>query len=296
MQGMFGKLLGTVLRSVAGSVPGTMEGPEETIEVELAPDEVVKIENLSGSTSVCGMATKGETSRAVVKYKKVCFGLSEEEARRVIESTKLISMRNGKEVCFRPETAPGVFLRGVTFHIWADVPSSCSVSVNASSGSIKLDGMANGIEAKTASGSVKAYNCSGLVRLSSQSGSVTLKGGKGDFRLSSTSGSVNASDVIASSLDAHCTSGSIHVSVSPKAGTAISARSVSGSVSITVPSEVAARVACKTVSGSCSVNLPCTYSIKTRNRIEGSCGDITDGTNLVNIRGEAVSGSVRIGT
>ncbi|RZU15752.1 putative adhesin [Kribbella rubisoli] len=137
------------------------------------------------------------------------------------------------------------------------VPRDLKLTVESSSGNVKLSGFAGGAEVKTSSGDIEVHDVGGPLQLESSSGDVEADG------------------LTATSVIAHSSSGSssLDFSVAPQS---VEAKSSSGDVSIRIPSGVESyKVDTKTSSGDESANVKIDPNATRTIQAKTSSGDVT---------------------
>ncbi len=266
---------------------------EKTIEQQhaLASECTVDVKTSSGSIKIEGLDTNEchviATIRVRAKTEARAAEIAEQIEIRVTPTPSGLEIRADK-----PK------LHNVSISISYDitVPEKTSILCGSSSGSLKVVGIEDDVNARTSSGSVRCDNLVGdAATLATSSGSVHLNNARlNTCRLQTSSGSISGHQIDCSDIKANVSSGSITIVCTQDSPAELKAdlRTSSGSVNLTVPPHYAGQVDLSTNSGSVSTDHPITVQGKiSKKHLVGTIGQ-GSGT----IRLKSSSGSVRLKT
>jgi len=155
------------------------------------------------------------------------------------------------------DTGCGFLSLGCDTEYVVTVPKDVKVSIDSSSGDLKVFGLTGGADLKASSGDIEAHGIGG------------------ELRLESSSGDLEADELTASSVTSRSSSGSLDLTFT-QAPTSVDAQTSSGDVTVLVPTgEETYRVDTDTSSGDESANVKFDPSSTRTIKAETSSGDVT---------------------
>lgn len=155
------------------------------------------------------------------------------------------------------DTGCGFLSLGCDTDYVVTVPKELKVSIDSSSGDLKVSGLAGGADLKSNSGDIEAHGIGGVLTLESSSGDL------------------EADDLTASSVQSDSSSGSVDLTFT-EAPSSVDAKTSSGDVTVLLPSgDEAYKVDTDTSSGDESANVKIDPSALRTINAETSSGDVT---------------------
>lgn len=187
---------------------------EEVRDLELDADGVTGLTIEAGAGSMKVRGNDSMDSIQVTATIQVGDG-DEDDAREFIENNLVLSLeRDGDSAVLRSHFRDSGWLSNMNAGVALDVdmPTNMNLSVDDSSGSIKIRDVAGDVEIEDSSGSIEVNGVGGLtiddssgsidvstangdVRIVDRSGSITVRGVTGSVRINDGSGSIRVSDV-----------------------------------------------------------------------------------------------------
>lgn len=259
-----------------------------SVEITARPGDTVEV---SVDLEFSGAA--GKVARLLEEYEPV---FEQDENRILIRSTHRgivgwwsLHAKGRVEITMPPDLDIGIDTSSGATILTGDF-GRASLTADASSGSLRVEGAFDHITANASSGSVRLElsRPTETVRVDTSSGTVDLAGGAGDVTIGTSSGSISAEDLLGSAtFDA--SSGSVTASwssISP--GSRVSVDTSSGGVRLLFPvgTSLAGRV--DTSSGGIRTDFPGDVSDR------GSRVDLVGGPDAVEVRVDTSSGGVKL--
>jgi DUF4097 and DUF4098 domain-containing protein YvlB len=260
---------------------GTDNGVREE-RFDVAPASELSVSNVSGRTKV----TAADTSEIAVRYTTRSSKFSENAQ---VEVTKI---GNRVSVQTKPR-GTGIlnFSRSIGVEYDITVPRDCSVTLQAVSSTLKLEGTRGNTGIRTVSGDVEIADVAGDTSITTVSGDVKAHHLAGTLICRSTSGDaeVRASRLRRFSLNS--VSGDFIVETPLTRDEQCNAKTISGDLQLLIPPSTGATVQLKSVSGSVSCDFPAEIIKAGRRHWQGR---INGGGG--NVEMNSISGDLRVGS
>jgi DUF4097 and DUF4098 domain-containing protein YvlB len=179
---------------------------EVQVSAPLAAGSIFAAQTSRGSLTITG----ADVADCNVTAKITARAVSEEEAKRLAEETKITLEPSGNKLICKIERPVLINNQSVGVSLTATVPRQTTIECRSSRGSIDLSNIEGDVKGRTSRGSITVEHVSGSVDLNTSRGAITCKDISGaNLELVTSRGNVRLTNASADSLKLRSSRGSI---------------------------------------------------------------------------------------